>query len=187
MMLAALPGAIERGDQEQTREVIREMQTIAERNIQALRDEIVALGPYAFRELSFETAVMECVPVWRRRFGVDVRIDIEQIALSPDLSGPLFQIAQEAVTNAGRHAAASTVRVALAERAGVLELRIEDDGRGFGDFTPAMTEASGHIGLASMRERAEVIHGKLSIESSRRGTVVKVRVPALDPAAFRGD
>ncbi len=187
MMLAALPGAIERGDQEQTREVIREMQTIAERNIQALRDEIVALGPYAFRELSFETAVMECVPVWRRRFGVDVRIDIEQIPLSPDLSGPLFQIAQEAVTNAGRHAAASTVRVALAERDGVLELLIEDDGRGFGDFTPAMTEASGHIGLASMRERAEVIHGKLSIESSRRGTVVKVRVPALDPAAFRGD
>ena len=52
MMLAALPGAIERGDQEQTREVTREMQTIAERNIQALRDEIVALGPYAFRELS---------------------------------------------------------------------------------------------------------------------------------------
>jgi signal transduction histidine kinase len=181
MMLESLPGSIERGDREETRELIREIQTIAERNIQALRDEIVALGPYAFRELSFEVAVIECVPVWRRRYGVDVRVEIEQISLPPEVSGPLFQIAQEAVTNAGRHAAASMVRVALSATEGLVELLIEDDGRGFGEFTPAMTEATGHIGLASMRERAEVIHGKLSIESSRRGTTVKVRVPLEQP------
>jgi signal transduction histidine kinase len=49
-----------------------------------------------------------------------------------------------------------------------------------------MTEATGHIGLASMRERAEVIHGKLSIESSRRGTTVKVRVPLEQPERDAG-
>jgi two-component system NarL family sensor kinase len=177
MMLAALPGLIEHGDLDRARATIAEAQAIAERNIQALRDEMVGLGPYAFRELSFETAIVECVPIWRRRFGVDVRLDIEQIPLPPELSGPLFQIAQEAVTNAGRHANASTVSVLLAQRDGEVELRVEDDGVGFGDLAPAMSEASGHIGLASMRERAELIHGRLSIESSRRGTTVKVRVP----------
>jgi signal transduction histidine kinase len=177
MMLAALPAAIERGESGEVRDLLREAQLIAERNIQALRDEIVGLGPSAFRELSFETAIVECVPVWRRRYGMEVRLDIEQIALPPELSGPLFLIAQEAVTNAGRHANASTVSVSLAQVDGHVELRVDDDGHGFDDLAPAMSEGTGHIGLASMRERAELINGTLSIESSRRGTTVKVRVP----------
>jgi signal transduction histidine kinase len=187
MMLAALPGQIESGDHHAVRETLREAQSIAERNIQALRDEIVGLGPYAFRELSLETAIVECVPIWRRRFGVDVRLDIQQLELPPEVSGSLFQIAQEAVTNAGRHANASTVTVSLSQRDSEVELLVQDDGRGFGDLAPAMSEASGHIGLASMRERAELIHGRLSIESSRRGTTVRVRAPlgSGEPAAGR--
>jgi signal transduction histidine kinase len=176
-MLDTARRALERDNPERATELIEDARHLTERNISALRDEIVGLGPYAFRELSFETAVEECVPVWRRRFGLDVRLDIEQLTLSPEVSGPLFQIAQEAVTNAGRHAAASSVRVSLQQRDGAVELRVEDDGRGFGELAPAMSESSGHIGLASMRERAELIAGKLSIESSRRGTVVKVQVP----------
>jgi signal transduction histidine kinase len=99
------------------------------------------------------------------------------VPLSPEVSGPLFHIAQEAVTNVGRHADASVVTVSLAQHGGEVELRVEDNGKGFGDLAPAMTEASGHIGLASMRERAELVHGRLTIESSSRGTTVKVRVP----------
>jgi len=177
MMLAAVPQAIDHGDYDAALDMVKDAQTIAERNVQALRDEIVGLGPYAFRELSFETAVTECVPVWRRRFGVDVRLHLDPVSLPPEISGPLFQIAQEAVTNVGRHAAASTVTVTLEVLDGTVELRVQDDGKGFGDLTPAMNEASGHIGLASMRERAELIAGRLSIQSSGRGTTVSVRVP----------
>jgi two-component system NarL family sensor kinase len=177
MILAAVPAAIEHGEIDKVRDLLREAQSIAERNIRALRDEIVGLGPYAFRELSFETAVVECVPVWRRRFGIDVRLDIEQITLAPELTGPLFLIAQEAVTNAGRHANASIVSVSLTTAGTHVELRVTDDGHGFDDLAPAMSEGSGHIGLASMRERAELINGRLSIESSKRGTTVKVQVP----------
>jgi signal transduction histidine kinase len=183
MMLAALPAAIERGQRSEVRDLLREAQLIAERNIQALRDEIVGLGPYAFRELSFESAIVECVPVWRRRYGVDVRLEIEQIALSPELTGPLFLIAQESVTNSGRHANASTVSVTLRKTDGEVELLVVDDGRGFQDLAPAMSEGSGHIGLASMRERAELTGGTLTIESSKRGTTVRVRVPLGHGAA----
>ncbi len=177
MILTTVPPAIERGDFDTARDMIGEAKTIAERNVVALRDEIVGLGPYAFRELSFETAIAECAPVWRRRFGVDVRLALEPVALPPEVSGPLFQIAQEAVTNVGRHAAAATVTVSLNIQKGTVELLVQDDGKGFGDVTPALNEASGHIGLASMRERAELIDGRLSIESSSRGTTVRVRVP----------
>jgi two-component system, NarL family, sensor kinase len=184
MILAALGAARKRGNEEGGQEMLKEAHSIVERNIQTLRDEIVALGPYAFRELSFETAISDCLPVWRRRFGFDVELKLEPLELTPEIGGTLFQIVQEAVTNAGKHSGASHVRVSLQERAGQAELRVVDDGRGFGDFGPLVSEEPGHIGLASMRERAELLSGSLAIDSGGRGTVVTVRVP-LNGAAPR--
>jgi signal transduction histidine kinase len=177
MILSALGAASERGDTETTGKMLHEAHLITERNIQALRDEIVALGPHAFRELSFETAITDCIPVWHRRFGLDVTVDLDPVRLSPEISGPLFQIAQEAVTNAGRHAEAKHVTVELRRRGDDVELRIADDGRGFGDLLPLERESPGHIGLSSMRERAEMVNGSLQIDSGGRGTVVTVRLP----------
>jgi signal transduction histidine kinase len=182
MILSALGSARDRGNHEAARNMLEEARSIVERNIEALRDEIVSLGPYAFRELSFETAVTDCLPVWRRRYGIDVKLELEPIELPPETSGPLFHIVQEAVANAGRHSGASHVTVSLHERGGKAELRVVDDGRGFGDVGPLMSESSGHIGLASMRERAELVSGTLAIDSGGRGTVVTVRVP-VDHAA----
>jgi signal transduction histidine kinase len=180
MILAALAKAMQRGDRESTRKLLDEARAITERNIEALRDEIVALGPYAFRELSFETAIAECVPVWHRRYGIEVKLELEPVSLAPEMSGPLFQIAQEAVTNAGRHSEASQVTVALRRSDGVVELRVIDDGKGFGDLRPLTTDSAGHIGLTSMRERAEMLNGSLTIDSGGRGTVVRVRLPIED-------
>jgi signal transduction histidine kinase len=177
MILTALATANERGDTEAAKRMLDEARQIAERNIQTLRDEIVDLGPYAFRELSFETAIIDCVPVWRRRYGLDVKLDFEPVNLSPEVSGPLFQIAQEAVTNAGRHADARLVTVSLRRTQRSVELRVADDGRGFGDLWPLAAESAGHIGLSSMRERAEMVDGSLTIDSGGRGTVVTVRLP----------
>jgi len=181
MILSAVSTASGRGDEASASQLLDEARSIVERNIQALRDEIVSLGPYAFRELSFETAVDDCVPVWRRRYGLDVKLEIEPLALSPELTGPLFQIAQEAVANAGRHADARNVTLSLHTRDGVIELRVVDDGKGFGDFWPVTTDEAGHIGLSSMRERAEMVGGSLRIESGGRGTTVIARVPLESP------
>jgi signal transduction histidine kinase len=183
MILSALSTAIAKEDDTDARQMLEEARAITERNIQALRDEIVSLGPYAFRELSFETAVTDCVPVWRRRFGLEVAVDLEPLKLSPEVDGPLFQIAQEAVTNAGRHADAKHVTVSLQERDGQVELRVADDGKGFGDFWPLSPDSAGHIGLSSMRERAEMLGGRLTIDSSGRGTVVRVRLPRAETAS----
>ncbi|HEY1597798.1 MAG TPA: sensor histidine kinase [Thermoleophilaceae bacterium] len=185
MILSALGAATERGDSEAAKKMLDEAHIITERNVQTLRDEIVALGPYAFRELSFETAIVDCVPVWQRRYGLDVRLDFEPIELVPEINGPLFLIAQEAVTNAGRHADCSRVTVSLRTTPGRVELRVADDGKGFGDLWPLAQESAGHIGLSSMRERAEMLNGSLTIDSGGRGTVVTVRLP-LDGVGQRG-
>ena len=164
--------------------LIDEARDLVSRNVRALRDEIVELGPYAFQEMSFETAIENCLPVWQRRYGFEVRLAIERINLAPELAGDLFRIAQEAVVNAGRHSQATRVELSLRSVGRNVELRVADDGRGFNSNGPLVSPQPGHLGLASMRERAELMDGRLEVESSARGTRVLVLAP-LRTAAGR--
>jgi len=163
-------------------DLIDEARDLVSRNVRALRDEIVELGPYAFQEMTFGTAIENCLPVWQRRYGFEIRLAIERIELSPEMAGDLFRIAQEAVVNAGRHAEATRVELSLRAVDGRIELRVADDGHGFdGNNQLASSREPGHLGLASMRERAELMDGKLEIESSERGTRVMVLAPLKVP------
>ena len=157
--------------------LIEEARELVSRNVRALRDEIVELGPYAFQEMTFDTAIENCLPVWQRRYGFEVRLAIERIKLSPEIAGDLFRIAQEAVVNAGRHADATRVEISLRSLGSNVELRVADNGRGFNGNGPLAATEPGHLGLASMRERAELMDGTLEVESSDRGTRVLVLAP----------
>jgi signal transduction histidine kinase len=106
-----------------------------------------------------------------------VMATIERIELPGDMAGDLFRIAQEAVVNAGRHSGAEAVSISLRTVDSQVELRVTDNGTGFGDADPLGLAPPGHLGIASMRERAELMNGSLDIESSDRGTRVLVRAP----------
>ena len=183
MILSAARNAAEHGRGDEATNLIDEARELGMRNLRALRDEIVDLGPYAFRELSFDTVIEDCLPVWRRRYGFEVGLAIERIALSPEMARDLFRIAQEAVVNAGRHAEAKAVSISLRTVGSHVELRVADDGHGFDENGPPTGGDPGHLGLASMRERAELMDGMLEIESSERGTRVLVLVPLPAPTA----
>jgi len=99
----------------------------------------------------------------------------------PDhLQTALYRIAQEALRNALRHAAASTIDVILQCSVQGADLSVRDNGRGVrlsagGLATASLPEA---YGLRSMRERAELVGGSLSISSRPgRGTTVRASVP----------
>jgi two-component system NarL family sensor kinase len=177
MILSAARSAAAEGRAEEARKLIDEARDLTTRNVRALRDEIVELGPYAFQELSFGTAVENCLPVWNRRYGVEVMAAIERIELPPEMAGELFRITQEAVANAGRHGRANAVSLSLRTVGSQVELRVTDDGVGFSDSDPLAAVEPGHLGLASMRERAEILDGKFTIETSDRGTKVLVLAP----------
>lgn len=183
MILAAARNAAENGRDGEASALIDEARELATRNLRALRDEIVDLGPYAFQEISFDTAIESCLPVWQRRYGFELGLAIERIALPPDMAGDLFRIAQEAVVNAGRHAEAKAVSISLRTVGSEVELRVADDGHGFDGTDPLGLGEPGHLGLASMRERAELMDGRLEIESSERGTRVLVLAPLRAPGA----
>jgi two-component system NarL family sensor kinase len=177
-----LSAARSEADEDRVAGLIDEARDLVSRNVRALRDEIVELGPYAFQEIAFSTAIENCLPVWQRRYGFEVRLAIDDIGLSPEMAGDLFRIAQEAVVNAGRHAEASRVEISLRRVRDQIELRVADNGHGFqgSNGIPVLNGLSsepGHLGLASMRERAELLDGELQIESSERGTRVMVLAP----------
>ena len=176
MILQGATRAAERGDTGRTTELIVQARELAESNMRALRDEIVNLGPYAFEELSFEIAVERCIPVWKRRYSCDVSVDA-QLELEPQVANDLFRITQEAVANACKHGESESVHVALEREGADAVLRVTDNGKGFGDVNPLGPHEPGHIGLASMRERTELLSGQLDIETRRGHTEVIVRVP----------
>jgi signal transduction histidine kinase len=177
MMLSVARSAAEEGRGEEAGALIEEARELASRNVQVLRDEIVDLGPFAYRELSFASAIEHCMPVWKRRYGFEVLATIENVDMPEEVSGALFRIAQEAVANAGRHAGARAVSISLRTVGSDVELRVTDNGRGFNDDDPLDGGEPGHVGLASMRERAEMLGGRLEIETSDLGTKVLALAP----------
>ncbi len=95
--------------------------------------------------------------------------------LSRTTETSLYRIVQEAMTNAGRHSDAQTISVLLSQRGNRVQAIVEDDGRGFDPSTARTNHNS--IGLHSMAERAELLGGKIAIESGNNGTTVYIEVP----------
>jgi signal transduction histidine kinase len=88
----------------------------------------------------------------------------------------VLRIAQEALQNALRHAAAERVAVRLERAEHGLLLEVEDDGVGFDPTAPGLRAR--RLGLTSMEERAERVGGRLSIRSSvGAGTTVRLEIP----------
>jgi len=92
------------------------------------------------------------------------------IVLSPREREAVLRIASEAVANAARHSGAETLRLYLERLDAGMRLRVVDDGVGFDDEQPRRG-----FGLATMRDRAEGLGGKLQIDS-RRGSGTKVEL-----------
>jgi signal transduction histidine kinase len=176
LLLNGANAAAARGDTARVTELIGNAREIAESNIRALRDELISLGPYAFEELSFEIAVERCIPLWQRRYGCSVSVDAH-VELEPQVANDLFRITQEAVANGCKHGESDQISVTLERNGDYAHLLVVDNGRGFGDIDPMAYHEPGHIGLASMRERAEMLQGTLDIRTKPGRTEVEVRVP----------
>lgn len=110
------------------------------------------------------------------------RIDLivlAEVPLDASTTEEAFRVAQEAVSNALRHAVANEITVVLDRRAGGLLLSIEDDGVG---LDPDAVDGTAGVGLASMRERARRLQAELRIEATDPGgTRIVLELPGRQP------
>jgi signal transduction histidine kinase len=118
---------------------------------------------------------------------VQLKVNAEEITerLPQDVALYLFRIAQESLRNVARHARASQTEVRLRRLDGGLQLVVRDNGAG---FDPMQHRAGMSLGLASMRQRAVLLGGKIDIESSPgHGTTIVAWVPVKEPGDPRTD
>jgi signal transduction histidine kinase len=116
--------------------------------------------------------------------GIEADVDIEPMDLPPHVEMALYRIAQEALHNVGRHSEASHVTLRFGPTDGEARLVVADDGAGLPEDWMEVAEERGAYGMVGMRERAELIGGRLTLTSRPgRGTTVEVVVPARDEKA----
>ena len=166
----------------------RDLHQVATRALAEVRRLAWGLRPSVLDDLGLATAIARYTEEYSRTRGIAVTLaaaGLERGRLSAAVETTLYRIAQEALSNVARHADARHVRVQLQRHDATVTLVVEDDGHGFDPARPPAppTAASG-LGIHSMRERAAVHKGVLTIDSApARGTRVAVEIPlAAEPA-----
>jgi signal transduction histidine kinase len=150
--------------------------------IAELRRAIFALRPLTFDEFGFVGGMHRYVQEFGSQQNWQVDVDLSSIAslLSPTLEAICFRIIQEALTNAAKHARATTVSVSSAVVDGGLQFVIQDNGRGFdpGGLANSGDGTGARLGLRQMRERLAALHGRLTVLSHPgAGAELRVWIP----------
>lgn len=114
----------------------------------------------------------------RKKFHICLTAPEDLPALDNSKQTVLFRVAQEALANVARHARATRVWLRIAQIAGVVRIDIHDNGKSFRVRAVLAPGKNKRLGLLGMRERVEMVGGRLTITSSpRHGTLVRAEIP----------
>ncbi|AKG42180.1 GAF domain-containing sensor histidine kinase [Streptomyces sp. JH002] len=167
-------------DPTRARSELRQVTRLAAEATDELRAAVIELRPAALEEDGLVATLRAQIQVLDRAHPARVTLVAgEAKALPAAQEEALLRVAQEALHNALRHAAAAKVTVSLDQHpGGRAVLRVSDDGTGFDP--EAVRSAGRHLGLVSMRDRAQAVGGALTVRSAPgAGTVIEMEVPGV--------
>ena len=175
LIAEVLPRLWER-DQEAARQSLEDLRLLARGASAEMRTLLVELRPAALGETRLADLLRQVAEAMTARTQIPILLTVEgEHVLPPDVRVALYRIAQQALSNAARHAEPSSITMRLKVGPEGVELDLRDDGCGF-DLAGVRP---GRFGLSTMRERADGIGATLSVESARGiGTQVVVAWPA---------
>lgn len=178
--LDALEDAITTEDSARTTHIAAVLRRESERSTVELRRIIENMRPAGLAHSTLPAALLDRLNVGASSATVDLQV-AELPALPQDLEDAVYRVVTEAVTNAHKHADATTIGVHIdidpTPQGRHLVARVIDNGHGL-----PRSHAEG-VGLASMRTRATTLGGSLAIESGTCGTTVTLTVPVAESAA----
>ncbi|MEV0574618.1 sensor histidine kinase [Streptomyces sp. NBC_01463] len=155
---------------------------LARHSLGEARRSVHNLVPTALEHDDLPGALEKTVTSWSQRTGVRAEFTVTGTAepLHDEVGATLLRIAEEALANADRHAAASRAGVTLSYMGDEISLDVRDDGRGFDPAGLPPYRGAGGFGLGGMRARAERIAGTVEVETGPGlGTAVCARVPMV--------
>lgn len=182
-VLAQLQAAQEEADPAMVQRRVDRAAGLARDALAEARRSVMNLAPAPLTAATLPEAVSTLVNDWGTQHGVraDPVIAGEPRLLHPEVEATVLRIAQEALSNVAKHAAATRVGVTLTYDDDELILDVRDDGVG---FDPAHAAPPTSFGLRGMQQRADRLAGALEVEAAPgAGTAVSARLPALARSA----
>ncbi|HEX6220809.1 MAG TPA: GAF domain-containing sensor histidine kinase [Acidimicrobiia bacterium] len=179
LQVRALQLALDKREEDRSllAERVERLSELTQGALAEMKSLIFELRPEALREEGLVNAIQKHAEglAAREELGVELDISAPPWPLPPDFEEQVFRIAQEALSNVVKHAAAEKVVVRLAVDDAAEELMLEVSDNGIG-FDPTVRQP-GHLGLGTMRERTERLGGRIYIDTEqKKGTTVRVVV-----------
>lgn len=145
------------------------------RMIREMRALLLELRPAHLEQLGLAEALNDLAASYGERLEMTVTADIAPVSLPPEAEHTLLRVAQEALSNAVRHAHATRITLSLTQVEQGVDLAIRDNGEGF-ELDESQKQYG--LGLNSMQERVRELHGTFTLHTSPgQGTEITVHLP----------
>lgn len=187
--LTALKIQLERLEQSSADAVLRahlaELRALADDCLQEARQLSHRLRPQMLDELGLSATLRWMARDFGRRAGLAVELSEEGDGpADPDAEALVYRVAQEALTNAAKHARAASAALRLRRAPTYLRLEVRDDGAGFDPAAVlARADEDAGFGLRGLRDRVQLLGGRFELSASPgAGSALTVEVP-LEPRA----
>lgn len=150
-------------------------------SLEEMRKVIFNLRPMALDDLGLIPAVRKYVHDFEERTKIRATFETKgkEQRMSSPMEAAIFRLVQEALTNAAKHACPTYVGVEITYQAQLVKIVVQDNGLGFRvDQLEQKTKEHTHFGLIGMRERVELLEGRMEIESTENmGTKIIIHIP----------
>jgi signal transduction histidine kinase len=192
MRMGIIQKLLERSPHEVPSE-LKKIEELARKTTKEIRHMLFTQRPLVLENQGLKAALGQLrdkmKETYNQALAVRVNPDAER-ALDTGQQGVIFQIIEEAVGNARKHAQAQLISILVNKQDDMVWVSVTDDGVGF-DARAAearSVERGGHLGMINLRERAEMVDGRLTIESAPgKGTSITLLVPIKDGQRPAGD
>jgi signal transduction histidine kinase len=164
---------------------MQEIRQVAQNTLEQVRSLSQVLHPTILDDAGLEKAIESYLPVFERQTGIKVRY--EKSGASPAVPDRVainvYRVLQEALNNLAKHSQSSMAWVRVHYQPDRLRLEVEDQGVGMPDQNGRPLRHG--TGLIAMRERAELLNGRIEFaRAAEKGTVVRLEVPLAEAAVY---
>lgn len=169
--------ALERGDTESARRLLATARGAIDNATGSVRGSVVDLRRSSVEEGGLMETIRKFADDVATLWGSEVRIEGDILHEPPvPVSLAAFQILQESLVNSLKHSGSEEITIRVSEDEGMVQLVVEDDGRG---FDPADIGGDEHVGVELMKERAATVGGRIEVDSAPgRGTRLVAVLPS---------